>query len=100
MSGSPTNTGAKRRSSAASFSMCLRYSSSVVAPMQRSSPRAGIGLSRCSRSPAAARGPPVGVRLVEEGAAAPVALLDLGAPRLHPLFDPAAVLRAGEEGAD
>ena len=31
--GSSTNTGWKRRSSAASFSMCLRYSSSVVAPM-------------------------------------------------------------------
>ena len=30
--GSPTKTGWKRRSSAASFSMCLRYSSSVVAP--------------------------------------------------------------------
>src|SRR6266545_3068848 len=28
--GSPTNTGWKRRSNAASFSMCLRYSSSVV----------------------------------------------------------------------
>jgi hypothetical protein len=31
--------------SAGSFSMCLRYSSSVVAPMQRSSPRASAGLS-------------------------------------------------------
>ena len=31
--GSPTKTGWKRRSSAASFSMCLRYSSSVVAPI-------------------------------------------------------------------
>src|SRR2546429_471088 len=44
--GSPTKTGWKRRSSAASFSMCLRYSSSVVAPTARSSPRASIGLSR------------------------------------------------------
>ena len=43
--GSPTKTGWKRRSSAASFSMCLRYSSSVVAPMVCSSPRASIGLS-------------------------------------------------------
>ena len=32
ISGSPTLTGWKRRSSAASFSMCLRYSSRVVAP--------------------------------------------------------------------
>ena len=41
--GSPTLTGWKRRSSAASFSM-MRYSSSVVAPIMRSSPRASIGL--------------------------------------------------------
>ena len=41
--GSPTKIGWKRRSSAASFSMCLRYSSSVVAPTARSSPRASIG---------------------------------------------------------
>jgi hypothetical protein len=43
--GSPTNTFWKRRSSAASFSTYLRYSSSVVAPMQCSSPRARAGLS-------------------------------------------------------
>ena len=43
--GSVTNTGWKRRSSAASFSMYLRYSSSVVAPMACSSPRASAGLS-------------------------------------------------------
>ena len=42
--GGSTSTGWKRRSSAASFSMCLRYSSSVVAPTMRSSPRASIGL--------------------------------------------------------
>src|ERR1041384_6143610 len=41
--GSPTYTGWKRRSSAGSFSTCLRYSSSVVAPTIRSSPRASIG---------------------------------------------------------
>ena len=43
--GSPTSTFWKRRSSAASFSMYLRYSSSVVAPTQCSSPRASAGLS-------------------------------------------------------
>ncbi|KAG0754128.1 hypothetical protein G6F22_021147 [Rhizopus arrhizus] len=43
--GSPTNTFWKRRSSAASFSMYLRYSSSVVAPTQCSSPRASAGFS-------------------------------------------------------
>ena len=42
--GSPTYTCWNRRSSAASFSMYLRYSSSVVAPIRRSSPRASIGL--------------------------------------------------------
>ena len=43
--GSPTNTCWKRRSRAGSFSMRSRYSSSVVAPIIRSSPRASIGLS-------------------------------------------------------
>ncbi len=57
--GSSTNTGWKRRSSAASFSMCLRYSSSVVAPMACSSPRASIGLSmlQASMAPSAAPAP-------------------------------------------
>ena len=41
--GSPTHTCWKRRSSAGSFSTCLRNSSSVVAPTMRSSPRASIG---------------------------------------------------------
>ncbi len=43
--GSPTSTWANRRSSAGSFSMRSRYSSSVVAPTRRSSPRASMGLS-------------------------------------------------------
>ena len=43
--GSLTKMGWNRRSSAASFSTCFRYSSSVVAPMQRSSPRARAGFS-------------------------------------------------------
>ena len=42
--GWPTNTGWNRRSRAASFSMLVRYSSSVVAPTSRSSPRASMGL--------------------------------------------------------
>lgn len=41
-----TYTCWKRRSSAGSFSMYLRYSSSVVAPMHRSSPRPSMGFSR------------------------------------------------------
>ena len=60
-SGSPTITGWKRRSSAASFSMCLRYSSRVVAPTARSSPRASIGFSRlaASTAPSAAPAPTI-----------------------------------------
>ena len=48
--GSPTNTGWNRRARAASFSTCLRYSSSVVAPMQCSVPRASSGLIRLDAS--------------------------------------------------
>ncbi len=43
--GSSTSTFWKRRSSAASFSMYFRYSLSVVAPMQCSSPLASAGFS-------------------------------------------------------
>ncbi len=43
--GSSTRIFWKRRSSAASFSMYWRYSSSVVAPTQCNSPRASAGLS-------------------------------------------------------
>ena len=51
--GSSTMTGWNRRSRAASFSIRLRYSSSVVAPIMCSSPRASIGLSMlpASRAP-------------------------------------------------
>ena len=57
--GSSTSTGWKRRSRAASFSMCWRYSSRVVAPMVRSSPRASAGLSmlEASMAPSAAPAP-------------------------------------------
>ena len=48
--GSETKIGWNRRASAASFSTCLRYSSSVVAPMQCSSPRASAGFSRLDAS--------------------------------------------------
>src|SRR3990170_2641300 len=48
--GSPTGTGWNLRSSAASFSTYLRYSSRVVAPMQRSSPRARAGFSMLEAS--------------------------------------------------
>ncbi len=57
--GGPTYTCWKRRSRAASFSMCLRYSSSVVAPIMRSWPRASSGLSMlpASIAPSAAPAP-------------------------------------------
>ena len=63
-SGSLTRIGWKRRSRAASFSTCLRYSSSVVAPMQRNSPRASAGLMRlpAEMAPSAAPAPPTAVR--------------------------------------
>ena len=57
--GSATWIGWKRRSSAGSFSMYLRYSSRVVAPMVCSSPRASIGLrmDAASIAPSAAPAP-------------------------------------------
>ena len=57
--GSSTTTFWNRRSSAASFSRCLRYSSRVVAPMVCSSPRASIGLrmEAASMAPSAAPAP-------------------------------------------
>src|SRR4029450_10835194 len=45
----------KRRSSERSFSMYLRYSAGVVAPMQRISPRDRAGLGRFAASGGAAR---------------------------------------------
>ena len=57
--GCSTMIGWKRRSRAASFSICLRYSSSVVAPIQCNSPRASMGLSmlEASIAPSAAPAP-------------------------------------------
>ena len=48
--GSPTYTCWNRRSNAASFSTYFLYSSSVVAPITRSSPRDNIGFSRLAAS--------------------------------------------------
>jgi len=57
--GGSTMMGWNRRSRAASCSMCLRYSSSVVAPMHCNSPRARAGLSmlEASMAPSAAPAP-------------------------------------------
>src|SRR4030095_11829053 len=55
--GCDTMTGWKRLSRAASFSMCFRYSSRVVAPMQRSSPRARAGFNMLAASIAPSAAP-------------------------------------------
>ena len=57
--GSPTCTCWKRRSRAASFSMCFLYSLSVVAPMAWSSPRerAGLMMLEASMEPSAEPAP-------------------------------------------
>ena len=96
--GSPTKTGWKRRSRAASFSMCLRYSSSVVAPMQRSSPRARAGLSRLAASlrPFGRAGADDGVQLVDEQDHVAAGVLHFAEHGLEPLFELAAVLGAGD----
>ena len=100
--GWPTKTGWKRRSSAASFSMCLRYSSSVVAPTRRSSPRASIGLIMlpASIAPSAAAGADDRVQLVDEGDDLALGVGDLLEHRLEPLLELAAVLRARDHRAD
>ena len=57
--GCSTFTGWNRRSRAASFSRCLRYSSRVVAPTVCNSPRASMGLriEAASIAPSAAPAP-------------------------------------------
>src|ERR671917_556671 len=57
--GSPMRTGCKRRSSAASFSMFLRYSSTVVALTRRISPyaRASLSMLEASMEPSTVSAP-------------------------------------------
>ena len=67
--GSPTKTCWNRRSRAASFSMFSRYSSSVVAPTSRSSPRASMRLEHVAGvhgALAGGAGADHGVQLVDE----------------------------------
>ena len=99
--GSPTSTGWKRRSSAASFSMCLRYSSSVVAPIVCSSPRASIGFSMFDASiePSAAPAPTTVCSSSMNRTIWPSRVGDLLEHRLQPLLELAAVLRAGDQRA-
>ena len=97
-----TNTCWKRRSRAASFSMCLRYSSRVVAPIVWSSPRASIGLSRfeASIAPSAAPAPTTVCSSSMNRITGAVGVLDLLQDGLEALLELATELRAGDEGAE
>ncbi len=98
----PTSTGWNRRSRAGSFSMCSRYSSSVVAPIARSSPRASIGFSMlpASIAPSAAPAPTIVWSSSMKVMISPLALGDLAEHRLQALLELAAVLRAGDHRAE
>ena len=100
--GGSTRTGWNRRSSAASFSMCLRYSSSVVAPTSRSSPRASIGFSMlpASTAPSAAPAPTIVCSSSMNVMISPSGVRDLLQDGLESLLELAAVLRAGDHRAD
>ena len=99
--GSETNTGWKRRASAASFSTCLRYSSSVVAPTQCSSPRASAGFSRfeASIAPSALPAPTSVCISSMNRMMPPSAAVDLVEHGLQPLLELAAIFRAGDQRA-
>src|SRR5215813_10885899 len=66
--------------------MYLRYSLRVVAPIARSSPRASAGANQ-------------GVQLVDEENDPTVRVFDLLQYGLEPVFELAAILRAGQHGA-
>ena len=99
--GSPTKTIWKRRSRAASFSMYLRYSFSVVAPMARScSARqrrlqhvggvdGAFGRARANQ----------GVQLVDEKNDLPGGVFNFLEHGLEPVFKLAAILRSGQHRA-
>src|ERR1041384_2276367 len=100
--GSATKTGWKRRSSAPSFSMYLRYSSSVVAPVQRRSARARHSFWQVGgavRHPAPASADDR-VGLVDEDDDLAVRLLDLAQQPADALLELAAVLRPGDQAAE
>ena len=82
--------------------MCLRYSSSVVAPIVWSSPRASIGLSRfeASIAPSAAPAPTTVCSSSMNRITRPSAVLDLLEDGLEPLLELAAELGAGDERAE
>ena len=97
-----TRTGWKRRSRAASFSMCLRYSSRVVAPIVCSSPAREHRLEQVGRVHGAlgGAGPDHRVQLVDEQDDPALGVLDLLEHGLEPLLELAPELGAGDERAE
>ena len=96
--GSPTNTCWNRRSRAGSFSMRSRYSSSVVAPTRRSSPRASMGLSMLPASMAPSPPAPAPTTVCSSSmkvTTSPFELVISCQDGLEPLLELAAVLGAG-----
>ena len=98
--GARTMTGWKRRSRAPSFSMYLRYSSRVVAPMVWISPRDRARLEHVRRVDGAFGGPRSDqrVQLVQEEDHV-LGLANFLHHRLEPLLELTAVLGAGHQGA-
>ena len=97
-----TRTGWKRRSSAASFSMCLRYSSRVVAPMRVELAAGEHRLEQVGgvhRALGRAR-PDDRVELVDEEDDLALGVLDLLQDGLEALLELAAELGAGDERAE
>ncbi len=99
--GSATVTGWKRRSSAASFSMCLRYSLNVVAPMTWISPResAGLRMFAAFMLPSASPAPTRIVHLVDDKDDVSLAA-DLFNETLHARLKLAAELRSRDERSE
>ena len=100
--GSPTYTCWKRRSSAASFSMYLRYSSSVVAPIEPQLAAREHRLDHVAGVDRAfgATGADDRVHLVDERDDLALGVGDLLEHGLEPLLELAAVLRARDHRAD
>ncbi len=100
--GSLTKIGWKRRASAASFSTCLRYSSSVVAPMRCSSPRASAGFEQVGRvhRAVALAGADQRMHLVDEQDEIALARGDFLEHGLQPLLELAAVFRTRNQRAE
>ena len=99
--GSLTKIGWNRRANAASFSTCFWYSSSVVAPMQCSSPRASAGFKRLDASIAPSALPaPISVCISSMNRMiAAFGCGDLLQHGFQPLLELAAIFRARDQCA-